>query len=77
MSRYLRNRKTNYDNVAVASAAGVERLKGSLSSEVYSKDNIAVGTAFSTTDPHENLLGVASGLTKDGENVDSTSNIST
>lgn len=70
MSRYLRNRKTNYDNIAVGSATGVERLKGSLTTEIYSRDNVASGSAFSTTDPHENLGGTDS---KDGENVDTTS----
>lgn len=77
MSRYVRNRREAYDNIAVGSATGHERLKGTLSSELYSQSNLAVGSAFSTTDPHENLLAVASGSTKDNENVDTTSNIST
>ncbi len=76
VSRLLRNRTVAYDNIAKGSATGQERTKGNLTSEVYGAGtNLGVGTSWHTTDPAENM--VPGTLTPAGENVDTTSNIST
>ena len=72
MSRTIRNRTTAYDNISVGNATGAERIKGTLSSEVYGGGtNLAVGTSWHSTDPAENL--VAGTVTPLIENIDLSS----
>ncbi len=77
MARTIRNRRDAYDNLAVGSASGMERLiaGAAATSEIYGGGTRPkVGSSWHTTDPGENIQpGV---VTPRGENVDTTSGTS-
>jgi hypothetical protein len=57
MSFTLRGKRVSFDNIAVGSASGRERTKGSNTTEVLAYENFQAGTnAVRTTDALDHIL---------------------
>jgi len=64
MSRTIRGRRVAFDNIAVGSATGAERTKGTNTTEVLAYETFTAGTnAVRTTDALDHLLTVSGGKT--------------
>lgn len=64
MSYNLRMRRVAFDNIAVGSATGRERVKGSNSTELLARENFTPGTAaVRTTDGLDHIITQTGGRT--------------
>jgi hypothetical protein len=64
MSYNIRLRRVAYDNIAVGSATGRERLKGSNSTELLANETFTAGTAaVRTTDGLDHIITSSGGVT--------------
>ena len=66
MSYNIRMRRVAYDNIAVGSATGRERTKGTNSTELLAKETMSAGTAaVRTTDCLDHIITQAAAKTTD------------
>ncbi len=64
MSYNLRLRRVAYDNIAVGSATGIERTKGTNSTQLLAQETFTAGTAaLRTTDCLDHIITASGGKT--------------